>query len=544
MEKQPILFDSSRKDSVLATVGPLFLGIGILCALTISVSAIGQAATATEVSHYGVFDVTLTASGSYSNPYLMMPGDSTSPGFVVGTFTGPNGEKITMDGFWNGGSTWKIRISPTAVGTWTYVTTSADSGLNGKSGSFTAVASPDPGFVELDPANRWGWRTSGDRKPHFWMSDTCWRCFQRLTVAQFQEYIDARASQMFNHIRGHLNSMDSGVSNEGGPPFTNEDWDTLNPGYWQAVDTRFAYANGKRITMDLTVGSGSRWPSISSSQRNRYIRYLVARYAAYHMTWEGLSEYEEYPGDAEALINAIGETIKASDPYQHPRSTHTGFTTTQLLPSTWLNWVMYQTSGPNPSQIITDRSLGKPLINEEFYYEATCAGSSAHDSTPDQMRRGAWQIAISGGYFSTGNTATYTGGSNTYNSCGLAGTGVSQMRHLHDFWTKNTIPYWQMVPQNSLVTNGARCLVQANDTYVCYKEGGDSFTLNLTGATGTFSASRFNPRDGSFTTLPDVSGGSAITLTAPDTNEWVFLIQRPVATDPTPPFAPTNLRVN
>jgi len=490
---------------------------------------------ATQGTHnYAIFEITLTATGNYSNPYLQMPGDSTSPGFVVANFNGPNGETVTIDGFWDGGNTWKIRMAPTAVGTWTYTTFSPDNGLNGKSGSFNSIPSARQGFVELDPNNQWGWRTSGDLKPHFWMGDTCWRCFQVLTIAQFQGYINARASQGFNHIRGHFNSMDSGVSNEGGPPFSNGNWDTINPGYWQGVDTRLSYANSKGITMDLTIGSGNRWPNITAKQRDRYIRYLIARYAAYNLTWEGLSEYEEN-SNGTILINAIGNMIKNKDPYNHPRSTHTLDSNAELVTSGWLNWIMYQSNGPNPSTIISDRRYGKPLINEEYYYEQTCSGSSAHNSTPDQLRTGAWEIAVSGGYFATGNTATYTGGSNSYNSCGLTGTGVSQMKHLYNFWTGNNIPYWQMEPQNSLATNGARCLAKVGETYICYKENGGSFTLDLTRTTGTFFLKRFNPRDGSFTALPDVSGGTAPTITLPDNGDWVFLVQFNTPSDTTPP---------
>jgi len=125
-------------------------------ALPIVLLALLQAAVvqAVDVPKYGVFEVTLTASGSYSNPYLQMPGDNTTPGFVVGTFNGPGGATIQIDGFWDGGSTWKVRMAPTVEGAWTYSTSSSDSGLNGKTGSFTCVASRSKGFPKVDPSHR------------------------------------------------------------------------------------------------------------------------------------------------------------------------------------------------------------------------------------------------------------------------------------------------------------------------------------------------------------------------------------------------------
>ena len=82
------------------------------------------------VGRFDVFELALTAAGDYTNPYLQMPHDATTPGFVVGTFTAPDGNVITMDGFWDGGHTWRIRMAPTAVGKWSYRTRSSDPGLN------------------------------------------------------------------------------------------------------------------------------------------------------------------------------------------------------------------------------------------------------------------------------------------------------------------------------------------------------------------------------------------------------------------------------
>src|SRR5262245_36872768 len=49
---------------------------------TVSVASI-------KVPRHGIFELTLTAMGNYKNPYLLLPGDNTTPGFVVGIFTGP-----------------------------------------------------------------------------------------------------------------------------------------------------------------------------------------------------------------------------------------------------------------------------------------------------------------------------------------------------------------------------------------------------------------------------------------------------------------------
>src|ERR1700726_2731281 len=49
---------------------------------------------------------------------------------VKGEFTGPDGTRITVPGFYAGGNTWKIRFSPTKPGRWSMTTLSPVATLN------------------------------------------------------------------------------------------------------------------------------------------------------------------------------------------------------------------------------------------------------------------------------------------------------------------------------------------------------------------------------------------------------------------------------
>jgi len=55
-------------------------------------------------------EIPLTSSSAYANPYAEIE--------VTFTFTGPHGASIVRPAFWDGGSVWKVRFAPTAVGTW------------------------------------------------------------------------------------------------------------------------------------------------------------------------------------------------------------------------------------------------------------------------------------------------------------------------------------------------------------------------------------------------------------------------------------------
>src|ERR1022692_389856 len=78
-------------------------------------------------------DITLTAQLKFGNPYLDVDVwvDLKGPGFARRIY-----------GFWDGESTFRVRVLATAPGEWTWVSGSntADAGLNGKKGSFTAEA--------------------------------------------------------------------------------------------------------------------------------------------------------------------------------------------------------------------------------------------------------------------------------------------------------------------------------------------------------------------------------------------------------------------
>jgi len=78
-------------------------------------------------------EITLHANSSYENPYTDVE--------VWVDLKGPGFDKRCY-GFWDGGTTFRARVLATAPGTWTWRSGSSqsDSGLNGKTGKFTATA--------------------------------------------------------------------------------------------------------------------------------------------------------------------------------------------------------------------------------------------------------------------------------------------------------------------------------------------------------------------------------------------------------------------
>ena len=99
----------------------------------IALAAFPIIAPAADVPKWSTVEIVLKASGHYANPYAAGP-------TLTAMFSGPGGATKTVNGFWDGGNTFKIRFTPTAVGPWSYRVSSSDAGMNGKTGSINCVA--------------------------------------------------------------------------------------------------------------------------------------------------------------------------------------------------------------------------------------------------------------------------------------------------------------------------------------------------------------------------------------------------------------------
>ena len=108
----------------------LFL-IAMFC-LLVSVSK------AVTIHQWEVFSISFKSGKIYSNPYKDIPAKGEGDLLKV-TFIGTAGDalnkQITVTGFWNGGSEWRVNFTPPLTGTWKYSSVSADRGMNGKKGN-------------------------------------------------------------------------------------------------------------------------------------------------------------------------------------------------------------------------------------------------------------------------------------------------------------------------------------------------------------------------------------------------------------------------
>ena len=468
------------------------------------------------IGTWKVYEITLNTTNPYSNPYIDVN--------LSATFSGPNGTKITIDGFWDGGGNWKIRMAPPQAGTWNYTIYSTDSQLNGKTGSFKCVESGKKGFIKINPDYPHTFMYD-DGTPFFWLGDTVWGWYSGGWVGfedvTFQNWVDTRESQGFTVLQGTLYS--AGGNNEGGKMFNSVSDETLNPEFFQWLDKRVQYITDKDMFLANMMDWSDCWnDGMSGGKYNRYVNYVVARYSAYNVIWGVMAEYEEIEDD-EAIRNA-GRFIKSIDPYQHPVTTHTVDTTTDSFgPEAWIDFHGQQQKGMSIDNfnlwIISDRSYNKPVVNLEQGYE----GQTDYGvSNPIEYRQAGWAILVGGGFFTYGHVDTISA-TDPPDWSKLYSSGAAEMGHIKTFWSK--IEWWKMSPDNSLITSGtAYCLANPGTEYVIYLPSGGSNTIDLSAATGTLDAEWYDPKDGTYHDKRTVIGGGSETFTPPFSGDAVLHI--------------------
>jgi hypothetical protein len=227
----------------------------------------GNAQAAT--GKWEIFELTLTTSNSYSNEYT----DVT----LTATFTAPSNNTIVMPGFWDGGDTWKVRMAPNEIGTWTYVTSSNDGQLDNQNGQFECVASSKKGFIQVNPSDPYKFQYA-DGTPFFWMGETSWHLYSDTIdyATEFKDYIDRRSSQHFNNIHAALDVRALNYGHEDGMPFVGDNLDRINPAYFQNVDMKVEYIVSKDMVAGLFLSWAQRFIQFSTPPFERYETYAIA----------------------------------------------------------------------------------------------------------------------------------------------------------------------------------------------------------------------------------------------------------------------------
>lgn len=154
--------------------------------------------------------------------------------------------------------------------------------------SVAVFAQKDHGILKVTPNGHY--LQYEDGTPFFWLGDTGWELFHRLTKQEIMQYLDNRKSKGFNVIQAvilaELDGMRS-ANRYGDYPLINDDPDQPNEKYFQLVDSVVAMAAQRGIVMALlpawgdkvTLKYGGKGPVIfNADNAYRYGKFLGERY--------------------------------------------------------------------------------------------------------------------------------------------------------------------------------------------------------------------------------------------------------------------------
>ena len=435
-------------------------------------------------------EIVLTSTANYAHPYLEAS--------IYAVFTGPEGQKMTVPGYFFGGKTWKVRFAAPSEGTWNYEVfcdNTADAGLHGIKGTLTANAYT--GDNELIKHGRP--RVSNDKEdltyadgtPFFWLADTHWWGFsKRLNLDRsnspdyekmFYGTIDQRAAEGYTAFQAMLwvsNDSLSASNSEDGAQWQSI-WKDPTPAYWRNIDRRIDYIVSKGIVPVIGFDWGGALTTQNFDRYKQIVRYVIARYASYPVVWNMAGEYTTNAADLEALENygRLGQYVSDIDAYGNLETIHNPyydyFSADYFRGQEWFDFVMSE-GGHSPTFHLYDNGSGMhsfykeyKLYNERGYklpwLEAEAKYEDIWEIPTDQTREIAYLAIMNGSFgYSYGveggwqDTWDVNDDFQTYWRkptpwyVGLNKiVGTTQMPYMKEFFM--SLPYWDLEPDYTSV---------------------------------------------------------------------------------------------
>ena len=373
----------------------------------------------TFVEQWGMFELALPGS-SEGNPFLE---HSLSAQFVHGQ------RRMDVAGFYDGDGTYRVRFMPDAQGAWRYQTSSRQAALDGIQGTFTCTApsAANHGPVRVADAYHFAY---ADGTPFHPVGTTCYvwnlqgealeqQTLETLRHAPFNKirFCVFPKHYQFNHNEPPLYPFPGTVKRDRdlpvrlglnqAPPPDYWDFSRFNPAYFQHLEQRIGDLQALGIEADLILfhpydfGSWG-FDRMPPEVNDRYLKYVVARFAAYrNLWWSFANEYELLFDRSLADWDHYFQLVQQTDPYNHLRSVHNllkFYDHTQP-------WVTHCSIQHHDIAQMTrwQRQYGKPVVVDECGYEGNI-DQHWGDLTPQELVLRFWLGFAEGGYVGHGET--------------------------------------------------------------------------------------------------------------------------------------------
>lgn len=346
---------------------------------------------------------------------------------LAATFTNSDtGKKITVDGFYDGDDTFRIRFMPMEPGTWTYTTASTERQLSGKSGMIECVAEGkdchgmvmtgnDMNFVYADSTayyplgtTSYAWMHADKQRQEETYRSLADVGFNKLRFCVFPNESVTEDPELFP-----FEILSKGKHADGKYKGYNKyEWDFshFNPKFFRHLDDCVRRLGEIGVQADLILFHPydmGRWgfDRMTMEQNKRYLKYVMARLGAYSNIWWSLAnEWDLVKARTYDDWITLSTFVHNNDPYRHLCSIHGGTAKYINYTLPCFTHVSIQDQGSlvafeGPATI---RNIyGKPVIFDEVCYEGDHEARWAQLSGEEMLER-IWTGLIGGAYVTHG----------------------------------------------------------------------------------------------------------------------------------------------
>lgn len=383
---------------------------------------------------------------------------------VTATFVGKS-ESVTVDGFYDGDGVYKARFMPSFDGEYRY--TMSGSFGDTIEGSFTVVPPSAGNHGPVRVANQYHF-VYEDTTPYYSVGTTCYAWAHqpeethRKTLAELDKgYFNKMRFCVFpkHYIHNFRNPetfpyVGTPVDNSGlneetfsmfVTDFSGNDWDftRFNPEHFRRIERCIVELMERGIEADIIVMHPyDRWgfSAMSPEQDDLYLKYVIARFAAYRNVWWSLAnEYDLLRAKKLSDWERYARIICEKDPYNHLRGIHNCMAFYDHS-RPWITHCSLQRQDLYRHVEYTDdyrERWGKPVVWDEISYEGNIDMGWGNISGQELVRR-FWEAAMRGGYAGHGETFVDNENDILWWSHGgeLHGESPARIRFLHEIMTQ------------------------------------------------------------------------------------------------------------
>ncbi len=364
---------------------------------------------------WGVFELKLQGS-TESNPFLEVE--------FKAQFSYKH-RTIEVDGFYDGEDIYRVRFMPDTSGTWHYQTISNLESLNNKEGTFECFpAGPDNhgpvlvaniahfAYADGTPYKQIGttcyaWTHQGNQLEEQTLATLKTAPFNKLRMCVFPKHMDFNENEPQYYPFPCLSKGESkwagtwNVENKGWA----FDFSRFEPAFFQHFEQRVGDLLELGIQADIILlHPYDRWgfSDMDAHTDDRYLRYVVARLAAYRNVWWSMAnEFDLMHQKSMADWDRFFRIVQESDPYQHLRSIHNCIKFYDHA-KPWVTHLSIQTSHLALTRYWREQ-FQKPVVIDECRYEGNISEFWGNISGQEMVHR-FWEATAYGGYAGHGDT--------------------------------------------------------------------------------------------------------------------------------------------